>query len=170
MNVAGGEGEGRPIVRHAARIVLLDDSQRILLQRFQERPDLPSFWITPGGGLEPGETHLDALHREAKEELGLTGLDFGAQVWHRCHTFPWRGRLYEQHERFFVARCADPAAVHMDGRLGAEMWELLEMRWWTADEIAAASGRVSFAPRELARYLRELIGRGLGGASVDVGV
>ncbi len=170
MSDRRGEGGKEPIIRHAARVVLLDSEQRILLQRFQERPDLASFWITPGGGLEPGETHLDALHREIEEELGLTGLTIGPHIWRRCHTFPWRGRLYEQHEQFYLARCDNSAAVHMDGRRGAEMWELLEMRWWTAGQIDRESKHTSFAPGRLGHFLQQLIQNGPTGELIDVGI
>ena len=58
-------------LRQAARAVLLDPDDRILLVRF-EFP-AAAFWGTPGGGLDPGETHEQAILRELAEEAGLEG-------------------------------------------------------------------------------------------------
>ena len=58
-------------------------------------------------------------------------------------------------------------------------WEALrdelvhEIRWWTIDEIEAASGDdppVRFAPRRLAALLRELLAGGRPPAPVDTGI
>jgi ADP-ribose pyrophosphatase YjhB (NUDIX family) len=49
---------------------LLRWNGRILLCR-QEKPGT-SYWLLPGGGVEGGETLVQALHRELIEELGLT--------------------------------------------------------------------------------------------------
>ncbi len=43
---------------------------RILLCR-HEKPDRGEYWLLPGGGVETGETLVQALHRELREELGI---------------------------------------------------------------------------------------------------
>ncbi len=57
----------------SAAIILLPD-RRYLLQHRDDRPDIffPGHWGFFGGALEPGETPRQALHREVREELGLT--------------------------------------------------------------------------------------------------
>ena len=43
---------------------------RLLLVRCT-LPGEPPFWILPGGGREPGESDVEAVAREAREELGV---------------------------------------------------------------------------------------------------
>ena len=57
-----------PVPRPAARVLLLDAKDRCLL--FSWKP--PNVWITPGGGLEPGDTYEQAALRELLEETGLS--------------------------------------------------------------------------------------------------
>jgi ADP-ribose pyrophosphatase YjhB (NUDIX family) len=49
--------------------LLLRWQGRVLLCR-QEKPG-KEYWLLPGGGVEPGETLEESLHRELGEELGL---------------------------------------------------------------------------------------------------
>jgi 8-oxo-dGTP diphosphatase len=51
-----------PRARQAGRAILRDADGRVLLIHFV-LPNM-TFWATPGGGVEPGETALEAAHRE----------------------------------------------------------------------------------------------------------
>ena len=60
MNSVRGSSRENPVVRPAARILLLDPDGRTLLFT-AETPDTDSglpFWFPPGGGLEGTESNL----------------------------------------------------------------------------------------------------------------
>ena len=68
-------------IRQALRAVLVDPDHSILLVRIEFPTE--TVWVLPGGGLDPGEDHLTALHRELHEEVGLVDMDIGPHVWTR---------------------------------------------------------------------------------------
>ena len=51
---------------------ILDDDGRVLGAERAEPPSMAGMWEFPGGKVEPGETELDALVRECREELAVT--------------------------------------------------------------------------------------------------
>ncbi len=57
-------------IMHAVRAVIKDSEGRTLLM--QRSDFLPGYWEIPGGEVDPGETHEQALLREINEESGLT--------------------------------------------------------------------------------------------------
>lgn len=62
----------KPVPHHAIVIAAIKKNGRYLLGKRPPKGLLGGLWEFPGGKLDPGETHNDALIREVKEELGIT--------------------------------------------------------------------------------------------------
>lgn len=63
-------------------VAIVDDLARpsMMLAARRNRPEaLAGLWEFPGGKVEPGESDVDAVHRELKEELGVE-LVLGSEV------------------------------------------------------------------------------------------
>ena len=158
-------------IRQAVRALLITPDADVLLVRF-EFPTR-TVWALPGGGLDPGETHIQALHRELIEEVGLHDPVVGAHVWDREHIIPIdNGRWDGQRDRYYLVEAAsrfEPTPALTWEQLRAE--SLHELRWWNVDEIdQATSNDVTFAPTQLGRHLRMLLTDGAPAAPVDTGV
>ncbi|MFG1705187.1 NUDIX hydrolase [Nonomuraea sp. M3C6] len=90
--------------RPAARVVCLDRDGRVLLMHWYDPVSRMDVWEPPGGGIDPGETALEAARRELTEETGLPGsavLDRFVEV---ARDFSWLGVRYVKTEPFFLAR------------------------------------------------------------------
>ena len=60
---------------------------RFLVTRRQPGVHLAGMWEFPGGKIDPGESHADALQREILEELD-TAVDVGDLVLATTHAYP----------------------------------------------------------------------------------
>lgn len=144
--------------RLTARVLLLDPLGRVLLLRgrLTEAADEPWFWFTVGGGIDPGETLMQAAAREIAEETGLTAFELGPVVWLREAVHPAMdgGEPLHFKERFVVATCAggEPSRA---GWQEVERRLVDEIRWWSLAEIAASDETIY--PEGLADHLPDIL-------------
>jgi 8-oxo-dGTP pyrophosphatase MutT (NUDIX family) len=147
-------------------VLLIDSRDRILLFCIDEkRLAAQRLWITPGGGIRPGETPLAAARRELWEETGVEA-DPGDCVWTRSVTLSLAGQWMESRETFYVVR-VDAADVVEDNWEPQERAMIVEHRWWSVPEIAASTEW--FAPRRLAELLPPVLRGEYAAAPLSIG-
>jgi len=142
------------IERISVRAILLTPERDVLLMRIRPPDGSDCFWITPGGGLEPGESIEVGLRRELREELGLAEFVMGPLVWRRQHTFNWGAKRICQREQYHIIPVS---------RFTPQMSDVIEgayvdrFQWWHVTELTRACERLT--PLSLAgivtRYLDE---------------
>jgi 8-oxo-dGTP diphosphatase len=139
--------------RPAARIICVDESGRILLLRWRDPVGDRVFWEPPGGGLDDGETPLQAARRELHEETGLPGsavLDVSVPV---ARDFHWLGEHFVTVEPFYLARFTGTPEVTPAGFTAEETGTYSGFGWFTLDELATLA---PVEPPHLSAVLAEL--------------
>lgn len=73
-------------VRVVAALIESEEGKVLITQR---RPQafMPLKWEFPGGKVEPGESDVEALKRELREELGIE-TDVGPEFFSLLHSYP----------------------------------------------------------------------------------
>lgn len=90
---ASGAGEHRFKVTGDAHLLLTGQDGRILFGRRQNTGFEDGTYHVPAGHLEAGESIVDALIREAKEEIGVTIAPEHAEFVHVMHNASSGGRV-----------------------------------------------------------------------------
>jgi ADP-ribose pyrophosphatase YjhB (NUDIX family) len=125
-------------IRKVARVIVLNDFGEILLINHVDKtpadpktPDILSYWVPPGGGVEIGETFENAAIRELVEETGVVLNSVGKCILIRDAQLMYAGQLVAQQDRFFFARISGRPSL---GQFGPSEG-IVAAKWWPIAEI-----------------------------------
>jgi len=123
--------------RATSRLLLIDPEDRVLmfLQHGRNR-DVPR-WITPGGGVDPGEDHDAAAVREAHEETGLVLEAVPAPFLEEDFEPDLRWHIYDEGHWAWYAIRVEHFEPDRSGWTEAEIADVIEWRWFGAAELRA---------------------------------
>ena len=158
--------------RDIARGLVFDPQDRLLLIAYEAvrdvdpaRSGLRRFWFPPGGGLEPRETHEEALKRELGEEIGVHDAALG----------PWVGRfeapfrLFRKprfsRERYYVVRL-ESRKIDTSRLAETEDNPVLDVRWWALSALEATTDVIE--PPGLVALVKHLLAGDVPTAPVEI--
>jgi 8-oxo-dGTP pyrophosphatase MutT (NUDIX family) len=124
-------------------VLLVDAADRLLLFRCIDDPSKPEgsyCWLTPGGGVEPGERLAETAARELAEEIGLV-VDAAALGDPVAYTsgyadLGWAATTFRDDFFFHRVTAHD---VDTSGLQALERSTTTGHRWWTVPELAATT-------------------------------
>ena len=125
--------------RRSARVLLVDRAGRLLLFQFvdEERPQYRASWLTPGGGVNPGEELSQAAARELWEEIGLVvappALGPVVALTSGYVDLGWAVGVFRDDFFFYRVDRHEVDTSRLDER---ERRELTGHRWWSIEEMA----------------------------------
>ena len=143
----------RGVHRLTSRVLLFDRENRVLLF-LTKAPDTSGAarWLTPGGGVDAGESQHDAAVRELFEETGLRIDNLGDPVWAHDFDVQWDDADHDTgHAEFYTAvvDSFEPSSEHWTPE---EHVDVLAHKWWTLSELIGTDE--PYEPKELVNLVR----------------
>ena len=166
--------------RRAMRVLVVDADSRVLLFRDSDLglDPVPHWWITPGGGVDPGESDEQAAVREVLEETGFVVQEgeLVGPLATRTVVHGFSDVVVTQDEAFWVVR-VPVGEISTAGHTAEEQLTMTAHRWWTraeidavdADDLRPEPGREPLWPGGIGHVLDLADGWMPGAGPVDLG-
>jgi len=144
--------------RETARVLLYSPKRTFLLLKTHFDPEvgLPPRWLTPGGGIDQGETVKMAAMRELAEETGLLlrETDLGLPVLVTSGRWDWAdGKSFHTYTDTIFELQVEEFEPNTSGFTQDEYRDVLEYRWWTLEDLLASNEPLG--PHQLRKYIQE---------------
>jgi 8-oxo-dGTP pyrophosphatase MutT (NUDIX family) len=142
--------------RETARVILRNNHGEIFLLKTHFDPEvgLPPRWITPGGGIDQGETPAHAAVRELFEETGIrvSPDQLGEQIWQTSGIWHWGdGINHHTYVDYFFEYLVEDFELDDSNWTPDEHRDVLEYRWWRIAELAETAEQIG--PHGLVDFL-----------------
>ena len=128
----------RPRVsRTTVRVLLLNpDGDTLLFEDSDPGLNDTRWWVTPGGGIDPGETETQAAVREVAEETGfvLSPDDLLGPVARRHVVHGDSDQVIEQDEAFYLAQ-VETVDVDVSAHTAEEQITFKGYRWFSTEDL-----------------------------------
>lgn len=123
--------------RFAVRVLVTDGSSVLMLS--DTDPGVPGsiWWITPGGGVDPGEDPVAAAVRELAEETGrvVTGDDLAGPLLSRVVLHGYSDQITAQGELFYLLQVPAPFDLDTSGFTEEEQVTIASWSWLPIAEL-----------------------------------
>ena len=99
--------------REIARAILIDENSNVCLEKILDDDGFGprDYYETPGGGVKPGETHEQALHREIEEEVGYKC----EVIKHLADVDDYYNLIYRKnHNHFYLVKRLSKVEQHLE--------------------------------------------------------
>ena len=131
--------------RRAVRVLVLDERDRMLLFLDSDLglDPVAHWWVTPGGGVDPGESDHEAAVRELWEETGLVvhAGDLVGPLLARVVVHGYSDKVVDQTEVFYVVRVPS-FEVDTTAHTEEEQLTVADIRWWSLADLATTGDDV----------------------------
>ena len=131
--------ERKPLpLRTGVGVVVLNSNNKVFVGKRKDNP--VDKWQMPQGGVDPGETFLEAMKRELKEETNIENIEIlKEQDYFLEYELPkdligiiWKGKYRGQKQKWFITRFL---GSDNEINLNTKKPEFIEWKWLKINEL-----------------------------------